>query len=245
MKNFTTVFNENISVKTYDTDFKGKIKIASLVQYFQEAASKHASINNFGYNNLLENNSIWVLSSINMRIYEYPTWEEELSIATWSKGKKKIFAVRDFEFYKNEKIYAAGSSFWLIIDINTRKPKKIDDILLNHISLPDKNALNEEYLQIDTPKKFSYTDKFKVKYSDLDINKHVNNLKYIEWAIDALNYDEHQKSIIQMIINYNAECKYDDEIEIKKSYTDNNELIICGYKNEEFKEAFKVFIKLE
>ena len=69
---------------------------------------------------------------------------------------------------------------------------------------------------------------FKVRYGDIDSNMHVNNVKYVEWAIESLpldivlNYELKELSVI-----FEKECRYGAEItasyEIKE---DENGLVI-------------------
>ena len=57
------------------------------------------------------------------------------------------------------------------------------------------------------------TRSVQVTYGDLDINGHVNNVRYIDWILNGLPYDYLKThELKEMEINYLAEASYDDEI---------------------------------
>ena len=64
---------------------------------------------------------------------------------------------------------------------------------------------------------------FIVKYSDIDINKHLNSMKYIEHFVDIFPLELYQKKEIKGFeINYIIEGKYASELSIfKKEISDN------------------------
>ena len=59
--------------------------------------------------------------------------------------------------------------------------------------------------------KYPYT----VKYSDIDMNNHVNSMKYIQWVIDTLPIEKIKKGIKKIDINYIKEALYGDELLIQ------------------------------
>ena len=54
------------------------------------------------------------------------------------------------------------------------------------------------------------------RYSDLDMNGHVNNVNYVEWALDSIGFDVTSKlPLKELFVNYNAEVKLGDEVVLK------------------------------
>jgi len=74
---------------------------------------------------------------------------------------------------------------------------------------------------IDKPMKINQVegevfDQFKVKYSDIDVNKHVNTVRYIEWISDCFSLETYNSSQVKRFeINFMNELLFDDLVVIK------------------------------
>ena len=54
-----TFWEDNLKVRAYDVDFKNKLKVSSIFNYMQDAASSHADNLNVGYKQLLKEELFW------------------------------------------------------------------------------------------------------------------------------------------------------------------------------------------
>ena len=73
-----------------------------------------------------------------------------------------------------------------------------------------------------------------IEYNDIDSNFHVNNVNYINWAINSLSKEIFlNRRINRVSINFLKECKYGDLIQAKSNIIENNESIhkICDLNN--------------
>ena len=60
-------------------------------------------------------------------------------------------------------------------------------------------------------------DCFQVKYSDIDINQHVNTVHYLDWMVNTFTLDEHRSHTIHRIdMNFMNEVVYGNEIMVFK-----------------------------
>ena len=149
------------------------------MNYAQYMAEEHAGKLSFGYDNLIENQNVWVLSRIHVVFKEYPIWRDNISLKTWHKGTERLFGVRDFRLKgeSGEDMILATSS-WLIIDINTRKIQRVDKILSNEDEgVLRESALEESAGKIEIPSDCKILYSRVVAYSDIDVNRHTNNAR--------------------------------------------------------------------
>ena len=66
-------------------------------------------------------------------------------------------------------------------------------------------------------------DDFIVKYSDIDINKHLNSMKYIEYFVDLFDLEMFRtKEIKRLEINYMTEACYGSAISLLKKKENEN-----------------------
>jgi medium-chain acyl-[acyl-carrier-protein] hydrolase len=204
-KSFLT---KELFISSFHTDLTGKLSIPSLLSFFQEIAWEHATINGFGFEDLKEQGSFWALSRMQVDIIRLPKWTDSIRLTTWPSGTEGPFALRDYliENDKGEKLVGATSS-WLIVDINTRRPRRPDAFkdrmpICDTVRSVANNA--QKINEADGPNynEFLYTSRI----SDIDINGHINNTKHVEWAVNAFKADDYiDLEISKIEINYLSE----------------------------------------
>jgi medium-chain acyl-[acyl-carrier-protein] hydrolase len=235
-------FEKEYRVHVYETGPDGKLNLYSLFNYLQDIASDHAVKLGFGRDDLMRDNRFWVLSRMYAVITEWPSWEDIITVETWPAGTDKLFALRNYEVkYPDGRHIAYGTSSWLILDRSTKKVQRPDSILTRY---------NPDIHTEDSPVRYAsklehaaedglFSQPFRVKVSDLDVNLHSNNVRYIKWISDCYDLDFIMKYIPQSAeINYLAESVYDQEIIIrssreKENYSIYNHSIFRTYDNKE------------
>lgn len=218
---------KNYTVHVYETGPDGRLNLFSLFDYLQDIASDHAVQLGYGRDDLIRNNCFWVLSRIYAVIDELPGWNDSLSIVTWPKGTDRMFALRDYKILDKEKRpVGAATSSWLIVDLESRKIHRPDRQLSSVNSnndLPDalpRNASKLEPASADGV----ITPPFRVKLSDLDINLHTNNVRYLRWVLDTYDLGFMMNNVpFSAEINYLAESRLNDEISIRTSEESDTE----------------------
>ena len=236
-------YSKEFFIQTSNTDFKGKATIQSLLHLFQEIAWEHAEILGLGFENLFKHNLIWVLSKQKTRIIKCPNWHDKVIVKTWATGKEGFFWNRDFKIMSDqgEELVKAMSS-WLIIDIVKRRPYRGDDLFNLKIENPEKTF---DYKLGKVPALTKNTKSFDkiVRYSDLDLNNHVNNVKYLEWVLDGYPIEFFEQNILSSVeLNFLAEAIYGDEIEIFSEIDSDNYLHSVKRKSDG-KELFRTRIE--
>jgi len=208
-------------IHVFETGPDGKLTLYSLFDYFQDIASDHAVKLGYGRDDLLEHNHFWVLSRIYAEIKEMPSWGDAITIKTWPRGVEKLFALRDYEVRNPEgRIMALSTSSWLIIDRTTRKIQRPDNALNSFNFETDlKNALPRNAQKLDPiGEEIQTASIFRVRVSDLDINFHTNNVRYLKWVIDTLNPGFMMNNVpVFTEINYLAESRFNEEILVRMS----------------------------
>lgn len=243
-------FKENHTILWHNVDFRHELKPYAFLNLMQEIAGKHADKLHFGYDDLKESEQTWVLSRIKVHFNSYPKWQEKVTLETWHKGMLSLFGLRDFILYGEDGNQAVvATSSWLIMNSKTRRIERANNFYNNPEILNQANTANA----IDEPcdKLKSQPDMVKirehiVKYSDLDALGHTNNAKYSEWITDSLPIDIYQNfRIREFQINFNAETKLGDTIEIYSSRMDNGAKSLYFEGRREGKAAFEALLTLD
>lgn len=182
-------------------------------------AGFHASERGFGIATLNEDNYTWVLSRLAIDLEEMPYQYEEFTVQTWVENVYRLFTDRNFAIIdKDGKKIGYARSVWAMINLNTRKPA--DLLTLHGGSIVD--YVCDEPCPIEKSSRIKVaTDqpcaKLTAKYSDIDINGHVNSIRYIEHILDLFPIDLYKSKRIQRFeMAYVAESYYGDELSFLK-----------------------------
>lgn len=240
-------FKEEALIKCYETDKNMSLKPYSFMNMAQEMANIHASMIGFGYDNLVNNNLAWVLSRFKAKYHNATKWRDEISRETWHKGSEGLFSIRDFEIRKKSgELLISATSYWVIINMETRRIQRTDHIE----GFEDSESRNPKNADVDKPDKIETPDNLlrqatrTVMVSDLDMNGHTNNAKYIEWAMDAIDPEAVlNREIDEFQVNFNVESMLHDHVEIYTGILSDNLYYVEGRKEE--KSIFQSLIKFK
>jgi medium-chain acyl-[acyl-carrier-protein] hydrolase len=214
-------FKKEYRVHVYETGPDGKLNLYSLFNYMQDIASDHAVKLGFGMDDLMKDNRFWVLSRMYAVITEWPLWEDTIIVKTWPDGIDKLFALRNYEVKSPDgRHIAQGTSSWLILDRTTKKIQRPDSILTqNNLNLHSDNSPLRYASRLEPAAEDGLISPvFRIKVSDLDVNLHTNNVRYLKWVSDSYDLDFVMKYVPRSAeINYLAESIYNEEIMIRTS----------------------------
>lgn len=216
------IHQEKFTVRSYEMDVQGVASVPAICNYLQEVAGNHATELGVAVDHLFKKNMTWVLSRLHIQVFRFPFWREEIKIETWPSGRQRKFATRDFLIFdQKHNILVKATSSWMIIDLKTQKPIVMPEFM-DEIRLPDRQrAIDDSFPKMTLPKNPNFEQKFDVRLGDLDINQHVNNVKYIEWALESVPLDIWKAKILASLeISFRAETKHGERIIIQ---TEQNE----------------------
>ena len=230
-------------VTTFDIDFLRKITPKAILSYMEQTATEHANTLGFNYEESLNEGFYWVLRSTKYIFKKTPMINDELEIKTAIVGFSGLKTLRRFEFMINQEVIGYGYNYWLMVGINNKKPfinKKFLNIATSIIS-KDEQLFKLNRLRFNEKMTLAY--KKRVMNNDIDMNYHVNNVKYAEIIFNALPINILQENTISsMHIDYLRECKLDDIIKIY--YKIDHEKVLVEGKLDEI-EMFKSIIELK
>lgn len=208
---------QNLTIPCYYTDAYSRLKPTSFMDLAQEAAGQHAVHLGFGYDDLIATNTAWILSRVNVKFIDAPKWREDITLTTWHKGLNRLFFLRDFILTDKEgRERVKATTSWLILNLETRRLVR-DPKLIEDGTVCTENVLETPADKVQMPKGIEpmFVMDHKVVYSDIDMNNHTNNAMYMQWAMDAIDYETASaKPLKEFTINFNRETKIGDTVSI-------------------------------
>lgn len=215
----TPLYKKDYKVDLNHVDFKGNLKLSSIFTYFQDIAGLHAENLGMGRKVLYEQYGvIWVLVRIRVDIIKYPKWKDIITVETWPQEPGRIGFDRDFLIKDKEgNILVKAVSTWVVIDLESRKLRKTKSVFTGYPPTIKERAIDCKLGNLKSKGQLEIAYKRTVRYSDIDINEHLNNAKYLDFIMDSFSLEEHKKFNIKSIeISYSNEALPGDTINIYK-----------------------------
>lgn len=234
--------SEDNKVSTYQfvaepfhVDFTGRLTMGVLGNHLLNCAGFHAAERGFGIATLNENHYTWVLSRLAVEMEEMPRAYEKFSIQTWVENVYRLFTDRNFAVLNQEgKPIGYARSIWAMISMETRKPA---DLLALHGGKITDYICKKE-CPIAKAGRVKITEQapcfeYQVKYGDIDLNGHVNSIKYIEHSLNLFPLEMfREKSLRRFEVAYVAESYYGDKLSFYREQINENEFDIEIKKND-------------
>ena len=206
---------ERYAVRSFETDLTGTATPVALCHYLQETAGGHARALDFAVDQLRERGLTWMLVRLRLEITSLPSWREDIEVETWPSGLYGLFAARDY-LLRNDRgdVTGRATSAWLLIDLERRRPVRPTTDLLT-FPLPEREgALPFASARLPAPQNEASFERT-VHWTDIDLNEHVNNVRYVEWGLNTIPEDVlRTKQLRKLSVDYLGEATLGDTLEI-------------------------------
>jgi acyl-ACP thioesterase len=169
----------------------------------------------FGVEALQGHSFTWVLSRLAVDINTQPRQYSNIEIDTWVNEFNRLSSTRNFKMRIGEDVIAAGVSQWCMLNMETRQAvdmTQLKDIYERAmVAEPSPIAAPARLRDIEPQASVSRP----VAYSDIDFNRHVNTLRYIDLIFDSLPIELIEKNNgMRLDINFIAEALYGEVLTI-------------------------------
>ena len=224
-------------------DMTGNCRLSNLLKIIQEIGARDIAAKGFGKDKIFDQGMRWVISRIATKVNRLPAYDEEIEIVTFPEPPKWFFLPR-FTSVLDMKgnVLLECETIWAVIDFKTRKP-----VLPNAINLDiEYKDECEKTLGVDSkivPLETTNTLNRKILFTDCDINQHMNNTVYVEWACDLLGGDYlKSKKLVDWRMAYHTEAKEGETLTMSYALKDDV-LYVIGQVGE--RKVYEVWLKFE
>jgi len=211
-------YEETFTLRTRECDLNGTWRPGAILESMQEAAGVHSQLLGCGRDELIRQNIVWVLSRMELHMDRYPAAGEKLTLMTFPTPTRICFFPRYYIITdeRGELIGKAGS-LWLLMDFTTRHmlpPGEFGKLIPDNrdLSVPMNLPATVGNLQGE-----EFVTHYHPVYTDLDVNGHVNNTRYVDLLCNALGVDLMKAfEPDRIILNYNHEILPDSEVTLHR-----------------------------
>ena len=230
---------ETRQIEINDVDDMGEYFFHHLLNRFAQIATVNAT--QLGvWNEEMMGKYGWVVAKQYLHLDELIRHRDTIEISTTISPGTHVSFPRYYFIKKDQRLIGTCSSIWTLLDIQKRRmvpPKRagIQFPEVNHdIQLPPPPAIQKDL-------EMHYVGEREVLYSDVDINQHMNNTRYIQWALDVIDFDQHHHCFISDLnILYRKEIRPLEKVYIFMAQ-DHQRYLIEG-RNQEDEVYFTIEI---
>ncbi len=225
------VYGYDFIVPRYNCDMHKVMSLSCLMKEIERVSTKHSEVAFADHQTLLNMNMVFLLSKVGIKINRMPSVGENIKITTTPQGTKGVSFLRKVQLGTPEgELLVDCQTSWALLDTREGKilrPKAFPFEFVMDENEPDNiNVLGEKLITTEEAK-HSYTKV--VRYTDLDLNMHMNNTIYANVIMDALPYELlTEKTPKKIYLHYRKECKCGDEVEVLCGEIATNSYYVVG-----------------
>jgi medium-chain acyl-[acyl-carrier-protein] hydrolase len=206
-----SAYNETFDLPAAAVDDSQLGRLLALLDGMQETAGRHAEKLGVGVRDLHAKGLTWVLARMHVMIDYIPPAGQTVHIATWPSGRHRLFAIREFRLTAGSgaEILKATSA-WALMNIETRRPARLDPHLPVFSRHPER-MVADDFIPLPTLQKAGVPLSYCAVASDIDINDHVNNTVYLDWALRAIPGATRRQQPLTLEVAFLGEARLGDE----------------------------------
>ena len=216
------VYHLSFDISDLHADRFGRLKSSSILYFVQEASGRH-------WKHIEGETSqncplYWVIIRHRLQVTRLPRKGETIHLETWPMPTTRVAYPRSVVAYdENGNELFRSVSLWVLMDPETRamvlpgKSGVIVNGILRGNELASPNSLAPACLSAQTERT--------VRFTDLDVNGHMNNARYLDWLADLLPGSFHQHHVIRDVtLGYVAEAVEGDRLQQQWELDENGHL---------------------
>ena len=231
------LYEKEFSISAIAVDRYGRLKASQLLGLLQEVAGKHSVLLGTSQEQLADKNLFWAIIRHRVQITRLPGSGEKIRVETWPMPTTRTAYPRSTIAYdENGQECFRAISLWVLMDVETRSM-----VLPGKSGVEVNGVLRGCELQAPSsmiPKELAHCDQRQVRYTDLDLNGHMNNCRYLDWVADLLPssfYETHE--IREFSLCYMSEVRENECVQLHWELNDGPNLSVESVRQEENQTA--------
>jgi len=200
-------YAQKFYLRTSDFDCHMQLKPSAVLDLFQEVAGAHAEELGIGFNKLLENNLLWVITKVKYQVVGKVEMHKPVTVHTWPLKPARVAFQREYLIEnENGETVIKGSSEWVTMHSEKRRLVPMNDIYPLEEFCEDK-MFEGRLVKVSDFDSAQYESLIRPAFCDLDMNGHVNNIKYADFVLNTVDLSTSQIDTFQ--IDYHREVQKD------------------------------------
>ncbi len=221
-------FRHTYFAQYHDCDTRQRLTVLAMMRYFEDIALLQSDSYDVGLAYYAKEEVAWLLHKWDIRIHRTPVFKDDVSPLTQPAAMRRFMANRRYEI-NNEagEILVEADSQWVFVDLARRRPTRIREEIFSKYGLTDDVETLPTPPAPREPERTDILREFHIRKSDIDVNRHVNNIRYVDWALDALPEDiALQANMRRLLIHYKKEVHYGEHVSARTEMREEEGLVV-------------------
>lgn len=236
---------EIFKVRAYEVGSDNSLTIQTLCNYLQEAAGVHAERLGAAFLYLQGLGITWVLCKMILEVNEYPQAGSLIRVQTWPASTERIQCRRDFLWCNEDgRLLGRAATYWVIANMKTRRLERLPDFVRAFFPKTPFYALEDPGDKLPVLKSEPGAPaglSFLARLADIDRNHHVNNVRYIDWAIESVPSEiRSTRKLCRLTVDFRAEAMLGDCIEVRAVPRDDGSWSHGIFRKKDMRELARV-----
>lgn len=227
------IYTKEYEMHYYDVDKNLVVGMPRIIDILCDVGTRQSEELGEDIDTLTKRNMAWVFYNYDIKVFRNPVYGEKIRATTQAVGFKKFYALRDYEIKdENGNIIVEAKAIFLLINLEKRRMMRVPEDLYEVYGAEE---IQESFSapKLEKLLEHKYEEIFKVRYSDIDSNQHVNNTKYIDWALESVPEEIINNYKLQEIqVTFEKECKYGEKIKVLTDIREEDNKLITLHKIE-------------
>ena len=223
------IYEKEHQIKYYECDTTQKMTLSMLLNIMLHVSGEQSYLLGVGDEVVAEKDLAWIILQYGVEIERMPAFYESIKITTQATSYNKLFCYRTFKAYDTQgNLCVTVKTTFALMNVKERKMARVPEELI----APYEAKFTKKLIRTPKPEKVNEEKKtskdYHVRYLDIDSNRHVNNSKYVEWAMDTLDFEFLTTHEIEtMTIKFEKEVHYGQLIhsEMSSTKTQDNKVV--------------------
>ena len=209
-----SIYREEILLRSKDVDMYRRLRTSELFRLLQEASIRHTEQLGMGREKTLDKGILWVLTLQQAQIRRMPEYDEQVVLKSGPGKTMHLLFPRYYSLETGDgEPLVKASALWCLVDSQSRK-----------VVFPERYGVEiqgvvtgEEIALPGPPKRLTCTEErlFRVPYSYVDLNGHMNNTRYFDLAEDCIPAAARGQRLCGIRTEYVSEARFDREYRIR------------------------------
>ena len=221
------LFEKCYELRAADFDCHDRIHPASILALFQDVAGIHANELGIGFDALMENKTIWVLTKVCYRMVGTPRRYERVRVRTWPLRPGRVNFRREYCIEtEGGEVLVQGTSEWVVVHSEKRRVLPATDLY------PSDDYCTDTFFEGRLPRVPRVEREGEgvtviPGFTQLDINGHINNTCYADYVMDMLAPAADQR-VTALQIDYHRELMAGQAVQLYLG-GDEGGVLACAY----------------
>ena len=226
-----TRFEHEDYLDFYSGDKNKLAKASGILQITQAAGNGQMERDRPTYDELTAQGKAFMLSRLDFQVYE-PVYSDVMyTVASWACESSRATFTRNYSIEKDGKTLVMVSSYWVLVDVESRKLLKVDDVDISNYYIGEFTELYKDKLRVPKDLELEEVGKKEICYCDLDTNGHMNNTYYMDVIsnyIPELPAGTHRIKSVRL--HFSKEAPFGDVITVFRAKVEDNKYMFKTVK---------------